>query len=281
MLSARLFAQRCAPVHTYGISQDLEGLADDLIVQAGRGDTPFGLYILDAESPSSVLARSIEESVFYETFGNTPDLLAAEYGPYDDASFFVCVVDHLRRRPAGMIRVIAPSPLGFKSLDDLARRWDRPFDQVMAGTGLPVDLDSMWDLATLGVDAEYRGAATSGLVAMALYQGLNMLSHRQGIKWAVAVLDLVVLDLINGAWGRPFAALPGIEPRRYLDSPASQPVLCDAVDYKARLALLDPSTHQILFEGKGLESMVSIPPWSLDDPVSADLAPTPAVRAAG
>jgi hypothetical protein len=259
---------------------DREGLADDLIVGAGRGDTPFGLYILDAESPYSSLARAIEQDVFYETFGNTPDLLAAEYGPYEDASFFVCVVDHLRRRPAGMIRVIGPSPRGFKSLDDLARRWDQPFADLAASNGLAVDLTSMWDLATLGVDAEYRGAATSGLVAMALYQGLNMLSHRQGIKWAVAVLDLVVLDLINGAWGRPFAPLPGIEPRRYLDSPASQPVICDAVDYKARLALLDPSTHQILFEGIGLESMVSIPAWTAADPISADLAPLPALRAA-
>ena len=137
----------------------------------------------------------------------------------------------------------------------------------------------MWDLATLGVDRDYRGAATSGLVAMALYQGLNMLAHRQNIAWAVAVLELVVLDLINGAWGRPFAPLPGVAPQRYLDSPASQPVLCDHMDYKARLALLDPSTHQILFEGKGLESMVSIPAWTSDDPVSGDLAVIPAARA--
>ncbi len=243
-----------------------------MIVRADRGDTPFGLYVFDSDEPESSLARDIEQAVFYETFGNTPDLLAAEYGPYDDASFFLCVIDHGRRRPAGMIRVIAPSPLGFKSLDDLARRWDRPFDDLAAQHALAVDLDSLWDLATLGVDQEYRGAATSGLVAMALYQGLNMLADRQGIGWAVAVLDLVVLDLINGAWGRPFAPIPGVEPQRYLDSPASQPVLCDAVDYKARLALLDPSTHQILFEGKGLESMVSTPDWTPTDPPNADLA---------
>ncbi len=243
-----------------------------MIVRADRGDTPFGLYVFDPDQPESSLARDIERAVFYETFGNTPDLLSAEYGPYDDASFFLCVIDHAQRRPAGMIRVIAPSPRGFKSLHDLARRWDRPFDELAAQHRLAVDLSSMWDLATLGVDREYRGAATSGLVAMALYQGLNMLADRQGIEWAIAVLDLVVLDLINGAWGRPFTPLPGVEPQRYLDSPASQPVLCDAVDYKARLALLDPSTHQILFEGKGLESMVSTPQWSPGEPPSSDLA---------
>ena len=197
----------------------------------------------------------------------------SEYGPYDEASFFLCVVDHQARRAAGMIRVISPSPLGFKSVDDLARHWGQPFDRVTADGGLDVDVGSMWDLATLGVDGDYRGAATSGLVAMALYQGLNMLADRQGIQWAVAVLDLVVLDLINGAWGRPFAPLPGIEPRRYLDSPASQPAICDAFDYKARLALIDPSTHQILFEGIGLESMVSIPDWTVDDAAATDRRP--------
>ncbi len=243
-----------------------------MIVRADRGDTPFGLYVFDADQAESSLARHIEEAVFYETFGNTPDLLAAEYGPYDEASFFLCVIDHQRRRPAGMIRVIAPSPSGFKSLDDLACRWAQPFEELAARHDLAVDLSSLWDLATLGVDCEYRGAATSGLVAMALYQGLNMLADRQGIEWAVAVLDLVVLDLINGAWGRPFAPLPGIEPQRYLDSPASQPVLCDAMDYKARLALLDPPTHQILFEGKGLESMVSTPEWTPSDPANTDLS---------
>ncbi len=240
-----------------------------MIVAAGRGAAPFGLYVFDAAAPESALARTIERDVFFETFGNTGTLLEAEYGPYDEASFFLCVIDHQRRRPAGMIRVIEPSAQGFKSLDDLARHWGQPFDEVAERAGLEVDLGSMWDLATLGVDAEYRGAATSGLVAMALYQGLNMLAHRRGIAWAVAVLDLVVLDLINGAWGRPFAALPGIEPKRYLDSPASQPVLCDAVDYKARLSLLDPSTHQILFEGIGLESMVSLPPE-----LAADVEPS-------
>ena len=178
--SARWLARPAGTVHTYGISLDVEGIADDVIVRADRGDTPFGLYVFDSDQPESSLARDIEQAVFYETFGNTPDLLAAEYGPYDDASFFLCVIDHERRRPAGMIRVIAPSPLGFKSLDDLARRWDRPFDELAAQHALAVDLDSLWDLATLGVDREYRGAATSGLVAMALYQGLNMLADRQG-----------------------------------------------------------------------------------------------------
>ncbi len=244
------------------MESDLAGLADDVVVRAGRGNTPFGLYVLDGAQPESDLARHLEQAVFYETFGNTPDLLAAEYGPYDPASFFLCVVDHHRRQAAGMIRVIRPSPLGFKSIDDLARRWDQPFDELDARHGLGVDLTSLWDLATLGVDREYRASSASGLVAMALYQGLNMLADRQGIRWAVAVLDLVVLDLLNDAWQRPFAPMPGIEPRRYLDSPASQPVLFDAVDYKARLALIDPTTHQILFEGKGLESVVSTPEWS-------------------
>ena len=119
----------------------------------------------------------------------------------------------------------------------------------------------MWDVATLAVAAEYRSAATAGLISMALYQAINMLGAERGVAWAVAVMDVVVLDLVNSAWHRPFAAVAGTEPLRYLDSPASLPVFCDVTDYRARLSFLDPATHAILFEGKGLESMVSAPEW--------------------
>ncbi|HVN52614.1 MAG TPA: hypothetical protein VMT43_14355, partial [Acidimicrobiales bacterium] len=133
--------------------------------------------------------------------------------------------------------------------------------ELLGPTGAEIDPTAWWDLATLGVARDYRGGATNGLVAMSLYQALNMLADREGVVWAVAILDVVVLDLINTAWMNPFQAVPGTHPSRYLDSPASQPVFCDAAAYKAKLALFDPPTHEILFEGRGLETMVSAPDW--------------------
>jgi hypothetical protein len=240
---------------------ELEELADDLIGAAGRGETPFGVYLIDADDPLAELPRSVERQVFLEFFGNTAEMLELEYGPYDHASRFLCVMDHVRRRPAGVIRIIEPGAVGLKSLHDLEQLWAVDPHELVGPSGARFDPDDVWDLATLAVAPDYRSSASGGLISMALYQALNMLGARRGVKWAVAVMDLVVLDLINSAWHRPFAGVPGAEPRRYLDSPASVPVFCEVAEYEARLAFLDPATHEILFEGRGLESLVSTPAW--------------------
>ncbi len=241
-----------------------EELASALIEREGRGETPFGLYVLTADDPAADLARLVEQEVFGEFFGNTPDMLAEEYGPYDGASLYFCVLDHLRRRPAGMIRMILPSPAGFKSLDDLERAWDQPAGEVLARTGLTIDESSLWDIATLAVDAEYRGAATAGLVSLALYQGVNVLGAKVDLGHAVAIFDLVVLDLVQKNFHRPFSTFAGIEPRRYLDSPSSLPVWCDVREYGARLAMLDADMYELLIAGVGMEAVISAPDWGLD-----------------
>ena len=33
------------------------------------------MYVLEADDPAAQLARIVERDVFYETFGNTPELL--------------------------------------------------------------------------------------------------------------------------------------------------------------------------------------------------------------
>jgi hypothetical protein len=236
-----------------------------LIVREGRGDTPFGLYVLDSTEPASELARTIERNVFYETFGNTPELLAAEYDPYEEASIFLCVIDHAQRAPAGMLRLVMPSSYGFKSLHDLERLWGLTPDELAARHGIEFDLSSMFDMATLAVPPAYRGAAASGLVATALYQGLGLIGRRFDIQWCVAILDQIVLKQINRPFARPLAPIPSTEPRRYLDSPSSQPVYIDVADYKARVGLLDPDMHRLIFRGEGLESVVSQPLWPTGD----------------
>ena len=240
---------------------ELQALAETVITAEDRAPTPFGVYLFRANDPGADLARSVEQAVFLEYFGNTAEMLEAEYRPYEEASFFLCIVDHARRVPAGMLRVIEPSPAGLKSLTDFDRLWGVATPSLVGPSGLPLDVTSVWDVATLAVAAEYRSAASAGLISMALYQAINMLSVERGVEWAVAVMDLVVLDLINSAWHRPFAPITGAEPLSYLDSPASLPVFCEMADYRARLSFLDPATYAILFEGKGLESMVSGPDW--------------------
>ena len=242
---------------------DLQQLADDLIATHERGHTGLGVYVLRSADPAAELARHVEREVFLEFFGNTPELLAAEYGPYESASMFICVVDHVLRQPAGVMRIIVPSPRGRKSLHDLESRWGHSVDDVMARSGIDLDRSALWDVATLAVRSEYRGAASGGLVSLGLFQALAMLGPRSGARWAVAILDVIVLDLIQTEFLRPFTLLDGLAPKRYLDSPSSLPVLLDAADFESRLRFRAPSMAEILFDGRGLESVISTPPWDV------------------
>ena len=70
---------------------------------AGEPGEAFGMYAIAASSPWSALPRAVEHDVFFEYFGNEPEVLEAEYQPYEDATLFVCVMDHLRGLPAGRI----------------------------------------------------------------------------------------------------------------------------------------------------------------------------------
>jgi hypothetical protein len=235
---------------------ELRELGGRVVAAAGRPSEPFGVYAFAAHAPESELARAVEREVFYEFFRNTPELLAAEYGPYEDSTIFVCAMDHRRRLPAGVIRLVLPSPAGFKSLGDVGSAWGHPVDEVLERTGLTVEADRVWDVATLAVDSEYRGRATDGLVSLGMYQGVAQLALRCNVRWVVTILDVVVLNLLQEAMAHPFQGFAGLEPRPYLDSPASLPVYCDLDAYFPRLEAADPSMYEILFDGRGLEAAV-------------------------
>jgi hypothetical protein len=233
--------------------------ASDQVGRWAPDAPPFGVYVLAGSDPEAELARSVERDVFYEFFGNTPELLAEEYDRYEDASLFLCAVDHERDRAAGIMRIITPSAAGFKSLDDIGRAWGEPPHEVLRRSGVELERDALWDIATLAVAPEYRGDATGGMVSLALYQALGVLATARDVRWLVAILDLVVLDLIQDRTRRVFSRFDGLEPRNYLDSPASLPVYSDVLEYRSRVALLDRPLYELIFEGKGLEAVVSLP----------------------
>jgi hypothetical protein len=220
--------------------------------------TPFGVHVVHGLDPRAAIAKRVEREVFEECFGDTPDTLAAEYGSFDAASIFLYVVDHRDGTTAGMMRIITPSPTGLKTLNDLAPVWGTSLAEAVPDPAL-VNAGHTWDVATLAVAASHRGRRSAGVVAMALYQAISLLGWHNGVQWLTATLDLVVLDLVQRACGHPFAPFRGAEPGPYLGSPASLPVYCDAVRHEARTALMHPDTHAFLFEGRGLEDLVSHP----------------------
>jgi hypothetical protein len=199
-----------------------------------------------ASDPVAAAAKALERSVFLDVFGNTGELMDAEYGRYEHASVLLAVEDRATDQPAGMVRVLVDSPVGFKSLDDLGPWWGVPASQAIARAGFSWDPAHTWDLATLAVHPRYRGGPTGGEVSFALYQTLTALAVACEVTRFVTVLDVAVAGLVEAALGAPFASFPGLSARAYLDSPASVPLHCDVPAWLARLRLSDPALHRRL-----------------------------------
>lgn len=243
------------------VRSELAALVDRVVAEESGAEPgePFGLYVFDGDHPGAELGRAVERSVFFESFGDTPALLRDEYAPYDGASRFLCLVDHRRRMPVGVVRLILPSPAGFKSLNDIEGTWGERPDVVLERGAQGLALDRTWDIATLAVVPEYRGRAASGLVTQGLYQGIFTLARLEGVSHCVTVLDVVVLRTIQWQFKKPFLHYAGIEPRRYLGSPLSTPVWCDILPWRRRLLAERVDLHDLLFRGSGLDAAIRLP----------------------
>lgn len=163
-------------------------------------------------------ARRIEERVFGEAFGNTPEQLSAEYAPYEGASLFLLCSSGPSAPAEGVARLIAPSTARLKTLVDIeAEPWSVDGDTVASAAGL--DLDRTWDVATLAVLPHAR----QGAVSFALYSALlGTMTSAGALSWT-AIVDTKVLVLLRRA-GVSVDPLPGLRPAPYLGSVSSVPV---------------------------------------------------------
>jgi hypothetical protein len=261
------------------VDAELRGLAEGVIDTDSA--QPFGLYVFRSDDPASELARYLERGVFLEAFGNSPELLTREYGPYEDACTFLCVIDHRRRVPAGMMRLILPSDAGLKSLIDLELVWEEELGEVLLRTGVNFAPERVWDIATLAVGVGYRGRAAAGLVSLALYQSLIMSAFQSEIDYFVTILDAVVLRAVQGQIKRPFSVFPGVNAQSYLGSKSSLPVWCDIRTWSRRLAEVDPTLYELFFKGHGLEAAVAPPDWGWPEVARTPSPLAPSTRSVG
>ena len=217
---------------------------------------PMGAYMFGPYEAGSEICRHVERTVFLEAFGNTPELLEQEYGAYERTSVFLCVVDHRRRLPAGAVRLILPEPggPGLKTLNDLEPVWGEPADTLLARAGVAAPREASWDVATLAVMPEYRGAAAAGLVSIALYQSGVRAARRAGVDWMIAILDVVVHRMARLKFQGPF--VPFAPARSYLGSAASFPVYLHISEWERRVAVADPAIHDVMFDARGIEAAV-------------------------
>src|SRR4051812_3155607 len=110
-----------SPRYDMSAEEAYELCSEFLRVQEHRPDTQFGCYMIGNSSKYSNLGRYVESNVFLKSFGNTPNVMESEYGPYEQASNFFVVIDQETEKPVGVMRVIENSDAGLKSLVDLKR----------------------------------------------------------------------------------------------------------------------------------------------------------------
>lgn len=209
--------------------------------------------VFDPVGDELAAARACEADIFLQTYGNTIEELDYEYGPYEDASVFIALL-----RPDGTAlaacRLILPSPLGLKTLNDTARLpWQT--DGMRSARAAGVDPAKTWDVGTIGVRSDAGAARIFG--AAALYHGIFLGARVNGIRSIVMLMDERARRLLTAA-SVMTQALPGTRPGPYLGSPASTPLyghLAKMADMQRRL---NPDAHRLIGQGIGLDG-VSVP----------------------
>lgn len=166
-------------------------------------------------SPFGDIARRVECAVFLEFFGNTPELLAAEFEPYEATSTFLLVVDRELERAAGAVRIL---PGGGKTLVDVEKHLQLSPEAAIARHTL--SLDRCWDVATLAVLKPYRRTG----ISLALYARLHAATVAAGIQHGLAILDEHAYQQLLGL-GMCIEPLCESEPFSYLGSPKNRAVV--------------------------------------------------------
>ncbi|HEX2073670.1 MAG TPA: hypothetical protein VHF92_07785 [Geodermatophilus sp.] len=186
--------------------------------------------------------------MFLRAFGNTPDVMEQEYGPYSDRSRFLAVIDDSDGSALGTIRLIAPddtSPV--KTLTDVAGEpWHLSVPTVLRTAGLsgrPV-----WDVASLAVDRRYRSGTAGAEITLALCHGLHQYLRNCGVQGLVTILDDRVLRLLR-AMGQPWTPMAGATSQYYLGSPASTPCICRVGSVAQSIRTLRPDLAPAILDG--------------------------------
>lgn len=194
--------------------------------------------------------RDCEAAVFLRAYGNTRQQLEDEYGPYEDASVFICLADDAGE-VLGACRLIRPTDAGLKTLHDVSRPpWSVDIDRCMRAAR--IDPGQTWDFATVGYRRGLRGAAR--LAGAALFHGMIQAVRANDVPSALMIIDERVRGLLAaaGMFGRN---LPGTAAARYLGSAASTPVYEHCAQAFDRQRTANPDAFRLFVQGNGLDGI--------------------------
>ena len=140
-------------------------------------------FVLDPVGDELTAALDCEADVFLQTYGNTIDQLADEYGPYAEATGFMTLLNE-NCLALATTRFIAPGPAGLKTLND-ARRAPWNVDGMRSALAAGIDPSKTWDIATIAVRRSSRGSPA----AAALYHGIATAANANNIDSIIMIMD--------------------------------------------------------------------------------------------
>jgi hypothetical protein len=177
----------------------------------------FVALALATHDPLADVARTVERTVFEESFGLDEAAMVAEYTPYEEQSYFFLVLDQETGLPAGAARAIEG---GGKTLDDAPDLIGVSLSEIVEAHGMH-DGGKIWDYATLAVLPRYRSDRSGLTVSSMLYRAFINAGHRWDVRHVVCMLDAAAyrnLDML----GVRFVAMAGSAPFEYLGSAANR-----------------------------------------------------------
>lgn len=212
--------------------------------------------VLDPTGDELAAARQCEADVFLEAYGNTPEQLEAEYGPYEDHTTFLAILQDDGLAVA-TTRLIAPGPAGLKTLNDVGRPPWR-VDGLRSARAAGVDPAHTWDVATIAVRP---GAGRGGLCASALYHAIVATAFANDVDYMVMIMDSHARQLLSGL-GMQTLALPGTKTGEYLGSPSSTPLWVNLRRMFELQRQDNPDAYRLIHQGVGLDGIALPTDWT-------------------
>jgi len=209
----------------------------------------YACYVIDGENSYSNLGRSVEAIVFESTFGNDAATMQEEYGIYEHASSFFLIVDKESRSPVGVLRVIANSPAGLKTIVDIEKSpLGISLQEMTLFHGIDT-LDNCWDIGTLAVVGKERGSASDFMVSTALYRTLYVEAVKGDVEHLISIIDQRAYESLQFL-GVRFVPMVHSDYFSYLDSPKSMAVYGHVTDFldahKSYEASLTPRVREMI-----------------------------------
>ncbi len=198
---------------------EARGLVDSLLAGVDASPGRFSAHLVGPDDDAALLSLQVAADVFLDSFGNTPDLLRAEYGALLPAMTHCVVLDVARRAAVGTV-IVQDGPVEeLKSVVDLGGPpWSMPLRQVRAALDVAPGAHTAADLLLLAADRGYRGRSIGPIL---LYAGWIATWLRGRDRWT-AILDDSLLRGLGALSGG--AVTPLAPSRPYLGSPGSTPV---------------------------------------------------------